>query len=329
MQRTLVFVLFATSVSAQFWYVPNNAANVGTCNVIPFGSTTLGSFGTAKYQTIVSAADLGNLPGVITGLGFAVCAPTGNAHYSSLEIVMDHIAPNSVLNTTFASNLTPNAVTVLLATDYTWHVQADTWIEIGLQNFFVYDGVDDLVVQVTSVNGTAPAGFHRDVRQRVYAIGWTGSPPATGTSGLAALKMEIAMLMARTSVYGDGCNGSNGLPPQLSFGGSSQLGQTLQYQLTQGPVTSLAFLALGFGNGAPFPLDLGILGMPGCKQYFGVSSATAVFTDPVGGASISTVVPASAALVGILFYAQWACFDPPANAMGITSSDYGRVLVGN
>src|SRR5262249_29745462 len=150
----LVSVLFAASAAAQFWYVPNNAANVGTCNVIPFGSTTTSStFATAKYQTIVGAADLGNLPGLITGLGFAVCAPTGKAHYQSIEIVMDHIGPGSTLGTTFASNLTPNAVTVLQANDYTWHVTADSWIEIGLQNYFVYDGVSDLVVQVTCVNG--------------------------------------------------------------------------------------------------------------------------------------------------------------------------------
>ena len=68
------FVLAACAVTApltaQNWYVPNSSP-IGTgCNVIPFGQTQGGPFYQSKYQIKASQADLGGLPGVITGLGF-------------------------------------------------------------------------------------------------------------------------------------------------------------------------------------------------------------------------------------------------------------------
>jgi hypothetical protein len=138
--------LVAGGLSAQNYYVPDNAAGLGTCNVIAFGSTTSSStFYTAIMQQIVTAADLGNQPGLVTGLGFAACA-SGKGRFGSLQVVMDLLPPNSTLSTTFANNLTPAAVTMLDARDYVWHTTAHSWMEIGLQTFFVYDGTSDLVI---------------------------------------------------------------------------------------------------------------------------------------------------------------------------------------
>ena len=159
---------------------------------------------------------------------------------------------------------------MLDANNYAWHTTADQWMEIGLQNYFVYDGVSDVVVQILANQSTSAAGFHRSTtRPRVYAAGWTGSPPASGTlSSNTGQKLEFSLQMARASTYGDGCVGSSSLAPRLQLAGLPQLGQTVNLDLAQAPANGAVFLVLGFGNGAPFPADLGALGMPGCFQYF-------------------------------------------------------------
>lgn len=326
----LLFVL-AGAAQAQTWYVPDNVATTGTCNVIPFGSTApSGSFYTCLTQQIYTAADLGSLPGVITGLEFAACG-TGKSRFTQLQVVMDLLPPNSTLSTTFANNLTPSAVTVLDSNSYVWQTTANNWQEIGLQNYFVYDGQSDLVVQLLCNQSTSPAGFHRSTtKPRVYAIGWAGSPPATGTNGgLTAQKIGFSMLVAHGSTYGDGCVGSNALAPKLALSGTPQLGQSVNLDLTQGPANSVAFLVMGFGNGFPFPFELSSYGMPGCYQYFSPASTLLALTDGAGAAPYPFAVPNSSAFTGMLVYAQWACLDLPANTLGITTSDYARLLLGN
>lgn len=322
----LCATLVALPLAAQNWYVPDNLATIGTCNVIPFGQPAPGSFSYSKMQTRCTAADLGNVSGVITGLAFAACN-TGRAHYDRLEIVLDHIPAAQALSTTFAANLTASAVAVLDATNYTWHHTANGWNEVGLQNIFVYNGTDDLLVEITATNGIAPGGVRRDTRQRIYWIGAAGPAPATGTSSASASKIEVSMLTARASRYGDGCPGSNG-SPQIGFTGVPQLGTTFSIDLQNGVPTGLGVLVAGTTNAGPFPLDLGFLGMTGCLAYTDLLATGIVLLDGAGAGSFSLPLPATLG-AGILFYAQYACLDPAANPFGLTSSDYGRILVGN
>jgi hypothetical protein len=320
-------LLLAVPLAAQSLYIPDSNATVGTCNVIPFGSTPGSTFAQERYQCKATVADLGGAVGVITGIGFAPCF-SGAAHFDSIEIILDHQPAGTPLSTTFAANLTPAAVTVLLATDYTWNVTGNTWNEVGLQNLFVYNGVDDLVVQITIVNGTSPTAFHRDVRPRLTWFAATGTPPATGTPSNAALKFEVSMLGARLSSYGVGCVGSNALAPLHTLTGSAQLGQTFQMNVANGLPSGVSFLLLGFYNGVPFPIDLGSLGMPGCREYFSPVTTQFIALDPVGGGSSSLFVPNVGAFIGTLLFSQYACLDPLANTTGVTTSNYGRIYVG-
>ena len=325
----LAALAIAPPLAAQNWYVPDNNAAMGQCNVIPFGHSVGGPFYQAKYQIKATQADLGALPGLITGLGFAACAPGGQSHFSSLEIVLDHHPAGQPLSNVFANNLTPNAMTVLSATDYTWNTTTDTWHEIGLQNYFVYLGVDDLVIQITSVDGTSPGGFHTGNRPRMYWFASSGSPPASGTTDLAAHKFELSMLMARISSHGIGCPGSNGTP-RHSTSGAPQIAQTIGFDLTNGTPGGFAILVLGFYNGTPvFPLELSPYGMPGCYQFHDVASVLFTPLDPGGSGSAPFTIPNDGGLIGVKLYSQFACIDPPANATGITTSNYNRILIGN
>jgi hypothetical protein len=323
--HSLLAIALAAPCFAQNWYIPDNVASTGTCNVIPFGLSLGSGFDQCKYQTRCTAADLGAAANLITGLGFASCN-TGRAHYDAMEVVIDHIPPAQPTSTTFASNLTPAATTVLSATNYTWNLASNAWVEIGLQNFFVYNGVDDIIVQITMVNGIAPAGFHRGTRQRIYWIAASGSPPAIGSTDSAAGKVEVSMLMARTSSLGDGCLGSNGTPTE-SFTGSPQVGNTISFDLANGVPNGVGLLIAGTTNGFPFPFDLTSLGAPTCFAYTDLAFTSVVLLDPAGAGTFPLAIPSS--LVGFRFFTQYAVLDLPANQFGFTTSNYLNVLTGN
>jgi len=324
--RHLAFALLVPCVSAfaQNFYVPDSDPTIGTCNSIPFNQTS------SIYQTVVDAADLGSAAQVITGLGFAACG-TGVHSYGSMEIVMDHTQA-ATLSSTFAQNLTASAQTVLQVTDHDWQVTQDTWNEIGLQRPFFYNGVDRVVIQVTFQNhafqGSGSGSFHRDSRQRVYSNNWT-TLPTTGASSNAAAKMVLSVVTAGASSFGSGCVGSNGLVPDASFTGTPQLGQNCSFDIANAQAASVCFLVTGSSIGAPFPNDLGPLGAPRCRQYFGIDGTFAAFTDAQGSGSVAVTVPNQPTLLGAIVYGQWACVDLAANTVGITTSDYVRVAVGN
>lgn len=311
---------------AQNYYVPDSNAASGTSNVIPFGqSSPGGSFYNCRMQVRATAADLGNLPNIITGLGFAPSG-TGTAHYDTLDIVIDHIPASQAFTTTFANNLTAGAINVLSVVDYTWYVQGDTWNEIGLQGLFPYNGVDDIVIDITTTSGTAPSGMRRGSNQRIYATSSSGPTGATGISSNSATKFEVSMLMGRTSTHGVGCAGTNGAPVH-TLTGTAQVGATTTFDVANGVPSSTSLLFAGYLSTAPFPIELSIVNMPGCYAYTDLLWAAAVPLDGSGSASFPFAIPANAA--GYLFYSQYACLDLGANALGFTTSNYGRIYAGN
>ncbi|HEX6813878.1 MAG TPA: hypothetical protein VF384_19810 [Planctomycetota bacterium] len=324
----LMALLFSVvSAVAQDWHIPDNLPGAGPCNVIPFGQGAGSFFSQCRYQQRCTAAELGATAGVITGLAFAPCL-TGRLHYDSLEIVLDHIPASQPLSTTFANNLTLNAVTVLHAANYTWNVTSHVWNEVGLQIPFTYLGTDDLVVQITTVNATAPTlGMHIGTRQRVFWTAAAGTPPLTGSIDNSAQKIEVSMATAHTSSHGDGCPGSNGTP-LLGFAGSPQLGQTLSVVLHNGGQFGVSLFFAGTTNGSPFPAELGFLGMPSCYAYTDLMVSSAIGHTPGGSGSLHVPIPSSAP-PGFLFYGQFACLDLGVNPFGFTTSNYGRVLVGH
>src|SRR5262245_2196451 len=141
-------------------YAPDNVANAGTCNVIPFGDAAgSASWTNQKYQMLVPAASISSAPYWIQELGFAPCA-SGLRSFSSLTIIMDHYVGGS-LTTTFAANLSANAVKVLDVRDYDWQNVQDAWNPIGLQRpFLLIPQLGDLVIdiEVRGVRMTVTSG---------------------------------------------------------------------------------------------------------------------------------------------------------------------------
>ena len=327
MRKLSAFSLLFLSapILAQNYYIPDNSATSGFANSIPFGSATLGNFANCRMHLRATAAELGNLPNLITGLGFAA-SNTGSGHYDTLDIVIDHIPPAQALSTVFANNLTASAITVLSVTDYTWNVTGDTWNEVGLQRFFPFNGVDDVVIEVTTTGATSPGGMRRGSNQRIFRCSPSGPVGPTGTSSNSATKIEVSMLTARTSSHGVGCPGTNGTPIH-TLAGTAQVGTTVSLDVANGVSSSLGLMFAGTISTTPFPLELSFLNMPGCLAYTDLVFTVAVPFDSAGAGSLPLAVPANA--VGFLFYTQYACLDLGANTFGFTTSNYGRIYTGN
>jgi len=326
-------LLLCAPLAAQssLFSIPDNNAAAGTCNVIPLGSTSsTSSFANVRYQTLIFASELNNAPTMLCGLRFAACG-TGARTFDSLTIRMGHTTATS-LTQTFDTNLPPGTgTTVLDVQNYTWHNITDVWNDIGLQQAFVYNGTDNVVIEIIAMNavftGSGSAGFHREsTHQRVYATNYNGTQ-TTGSSGNAALKMQLHFADATTWTFGEGCAGSNGTPT-LSFTGEPVLGQTFSVDLMNAPASSPVALNFGLFNNPPmWPLDLGPFGAANCFLYHDTIVSLSLPSDPNGVASLPIGVPANGPICGILF-AQWICLDPGANALGATTSNFGRAQVG-
>ncbi len=325
-------MLAAAALPAQSFFVPDNDATTGNCNVFPFGSTGGANL---KYQQLVTAAELNNAPGLITGIGFAQCGE-GRHHFDTIEVRLAHKPGTGSLVATFAQNMVTDVTTVVSGSNYDWNLPASSWQDVGLQQAFAYNGVDNLVVEVTvtgsqwtATGALGSAGLRAGSHQRVYANNWTTQPPATGTlTGTFALKIEIDLGVAKVSSHGVGCAGSTGSAPRMAVLGLPQLGQTVTFALADGLPGSLGLRILGFTNASPYPVDLGLLGMPACLLYTELGDLAAALTDGAGAASQALTVPNDPTLTGVRLYGQWACFDPTANAFGWTTSNYVRAQIG-
>jgi hypothetical protein len=144
---------------------------------------------------------------------------------------------------------------------------------------------------------------------------WSGS--LYYTSGGAPVTLAAA------APFGSGCAGAIGLPalvPQMR----PVLGQTFAASITNVAGSGLGFAVYGLSNTAwyyaPLPLDLGFVGLPGCRQY---TDIVAVQTFVLGGGatSLQTAIPNDGGLQGQRFYAQALLPDPSAglvvtNAVG-------------
>jgi hypothetical protein len=73
-------------------------------------------------------------------------------------------------------------------------------------------------------------------------------------------------------------------------------------------------------------IDLGTLGMGGCRQYLSLDSSV-IFLPAGGAASVPFTIPNSTSLSGVIMLTQSAAFSPGANALGIVTSNGVRLTI--
>ncbi len=116
--------------------------------------------------------------------------------------------------------------------------------------------------------------------------------------------------------FGTGCIGGNGFAPALVPQVMPALGATTVVDVTRLPAGGgLVFLAAGLSDttwlGVPLPVDLGPIGLTGCRGYTSVDAGIAL-THTNGTATWSLAVPANPALAGFVMYLQALSFDAAA-----------------
>ena len=316
-------------------FIPDNSSTTGTCNVIPFGHNTVGTWSNQKYQALITANDLGGSKSkTICDLAFVSCV-AGIRHFDRIEIRMSQ-TNLTTLGTNFATNLgRSNVVTVLAQRSYDWHQSSNQWERIGLERDYNYVSSRGraIVVQITvwgailKTTSTVFPGHRRGTRQRVFAYNWTTSPPVTGSSGLAGTKMEVLFSAADLHKFGLSCKGSNGKEPALNFSGTGKIGSNYSMIVTNALPNANVYYSIGFSLWDP-PLDLGIVGAAGCMMYFN-NTITLLYTcNSLGSHTLRLPVPTGTQIC-LRAYFQAFPFDRAANNLGLVSTNYVRLLTGN
>jgi hypothetical protein len=153
------------------------------------------------------------------------------------------------------------------------------------------------------------------------------APVANATAGTAQtlaptvqLGGEIANGLAVN--YSSGCAGTNGVPLCTTVGLPQLPNPDFRIRVRNAAGNTPAFLLVGF-SAAAFPLA----GAPGCTVLNGLEIGTFGFaiTSPAGDGSLALPLGNNPAFDGFPFRTQWVVFDPPANALGLTTSD-GQLL---
>lgn len=109
-----------------------------------------------------------------------------------------------------------------------------------------------------------------------------------------------------------------------------RIGQTLSITASSLPFDAVVML-LGFSTTVsaygPLPIDLAVLGAPGCPARV-ADDVTGFVLGTFNEATWNLSVPNSVVFVGVPFYAQGLVFDPGMNAFGFTTSDAGAGVFG-
>jgi hypothetical protein len=122
-----------------------------------------------------------------------------------------------------------------------------------------------------------------------------------------------------------GCVGSSGTP-HLSVRGAGNptelpwLGTEFFVDETNLVAGGAYFRLIGLATLSP-PFDLGVLGAPGCLVEVNSLATTLTFAGPGGTGFWGIQLPSNPLFEGTQLVYQLAVLDPPANALGITTSN--------
>jgi len=129
---------------------------------------------------------------------------------------------------------------------------------------------------------------------------------------------------AATSFGGGGTAPPSRLVPIA--GQAASLGSPFSVRVEDVPTGAISFGMLGFIRDVPLPIDLGILGAPGCSLWVKPELS---YPLPAGGSTVlwTLDVPDLPILVGNWWEKQAAFLDPSLNALGLGFSDAVRITV--
>jgi hypothetical protein len=185
--------------------------------------------------------------------------------------------------------------------------------------------VRQLTIPISMAPGTLT------IRTRTSVQGLGADPSRLAELGANATVLAM-FAPAAWQVWGSGCAGSAGVPALAPLGGQRPwAGEVFTVEIRNlPPQTVLGLLGLSRTSwaGLPLPLDLRLIGMPGCTLYSDVQAAWPL--SPVSGvATWAVAIPADFGLVGRSFMQQALVLDPNANPFGATVSNSSLATIGS
>jgi len=299
----LVVGLISTAPAGEIGVPDNNPGTGAACNVIPWSASFMG--GEARYQALVPATMMGGKPLAIYELSFAPCQAPTTLKADTLAITFAHTTMSS-LSTTWANNLAKNPTVMYNAAGAYTGTQAQ-WSPIGLTGTFLYNGVDNLVVEI-KYRGNTSGGFgcyRSNNIERGYTTG-TGafsSPTASTVGSMAALKMQFKFYDIRIILTGKPTPGGT-VSLMLESPSDGGLPYQAACSLGQGPIMFGA-RKLELSPDALMALSVSGL-LPSLFKSF------AGLLDAAGKGQADIVLPNTPAIKGLRIYNAFVTLDPKA-----------------
>jgi hypothetical protein len=345
LQLLLSAAVLACAAAAQtaIWTPPNYAGVPGNSNNdFPWNGGIL----SMRYQQIYSSQNFtlqsANFPVQISRIRFRAATTTGSwsgGNWSSVVLNMSTAATvYSAPSTTFASNHGANLtnvytgpVTVLSGTGNGSGVPGPVYIDIPFTTPFSYDpaGGDLCLEIIINAAGWTGASTHCDAVQdpgpagpartrRVYRVGNFTS--ATGSIdgfdyGLVTEFLSGSYSYASASPFGMGCYGL-----LLSASARPLLGTSINLVTSAIPSGTLLGATV-FSSVRHDPgIDLGSMGMPGCRQYVDLD-VSRIFLVSSPNATVPQSIPNDPSFIGVQVHCQSATFSPGLDPLGVIASN--------
>lgn len=340
--------LLAPVLSAQQNIVYHDDPNpaLGNPNSFPFGAQDV------RIQQLVPQSVLGGNPALIQDLfvnpRVSATVAESQVHYGDFEVRMG-LTQLTTLTNTWATN-SPNPTTVYRGPLLIKFVR-DQWVPMGLPASYLWfptgpgdNLVIDFICRQVIHTGQAPisgAGYFLETRSspsltisRAFRVNWGTGQQATsfGVDG-AGIKLGFLLNDGNFVAHDGSCPGSSAMVPKIgtNTGAWPQIGAPFPVTLTNGPANGIAALVLGVGTtsyaGVPLPLEMSILGAPGCRFWHSWDVLSAlVLTNGAGAATYPLPIPNGPYLTYRL-YTSWLCLDPPANAFGFVPSGFATLIL--
>jgi hypothetical protein len=287
----------------------------------------------SRIQMLLPATLFGNVPVRITEVSLPVRTGWRRSHWRHFAVRMRQTSIGQ-LSSFFAANVTGPFQDVMILDDHVGLLGVGpAWVPLGLQQPFLFiPGRGDLLIELEVTGGRVleEASFNNLTPGYVGSMLSAEDEASPPTSGVFAQPPSLRFCVDRAEISepGQACGGASNQPPVLGLQGTPSIGGQTSFWLSNAPPNALAFLALGFDNRPPFPLDLTAMGAPGCKQYFPVSVVHALVADGLGIAEHVEQIPNNQSLIGSVVFGQHLVLSAGSNALGGLTSNYGRLLIG-
>ncbi len=266
--------------------------------------------------------------------------PGAPSYTIDVEVVLGHTStqPNQ-LGPVFATNFTGTPQVVLRDTSLSMPAisqipagpgQFDYVLPLTTPFITATSPMNHLVVEISVFGhsrGSRSFGLWFDAKadfvNHVRVVDQVDTPPFGGSGQIEPIAPAMSLI---TSTPG-------AIAPRLDFGGSLALGDTFDITLRDAPPGAIYFLLYGvddenIGGLVPLPIDLGLIGAPGCFLRTSIEAVVGGNANAAGQAVEQFVVPTQPSTTGFEFFHQFFVSDPAANPLDLTLTNLGSGRVG-